>query len=198
MKSVRFAPLTQTKDTSITKSEALYESDINLLWWSRAERKAIKKKILNFEYHCERLSSSEASHSKGFLQAYQHAYKGEVTSPVLEAEFIFEVAKERFDRGVEKYVVNEIMQVHGRRQKKLKELIFFIQDSPRSKSLGYDRFSELLRLASEKCTLGSKNVAHLYGKADAHAVKNRHYCNVQAESNGFIIKKGSVIANPAA
>jgi hypothetical protein len=201
MKTVRFAPLGQMTATQGTIPEVLLANDIDSLWWSRAERHAIKKSIIkafNRGDTSEELNTSEVTYSKGFIQSYQKILENDTISSVLEAEFIFEVAKESFDRGIEKYIVDEIVQVKGLRQKKLKELIFFIQASLRSKSLDYDRLSGLLQLASEKLTIGSRNVAYLYGKADAFAVKASHNCNFQKDSKGIIIEKGTVIANPAA
>jgi hypothetical protein len=195
MKSVRFASLSHVEVIETVFSEAL--DGVNSRWWSRADYLANKKDLMQVATCKPVLNLVEERYSKIVLNAFATIHRGEPLSSAQESDFILEITKENFNRGIEKYILVELHQSYRSRRNRLKSLIFALQDSHKSMGLQKNHIRDLIHIASEKSSEGARKMAYLFGQADEFAAKKDN--DVHSFSAEITIaNKGSVIFNPAA
>jgi hypothetical protein len=193
MKRVRFASLSH--DVIETKSlEADIEIDENSRWWSRADRMANKRDLIQI-LTCEGLNLVKESYSLCVLEAFRTIQNGGRLSLPQKIEFFVEVSKENSNRGIEKYLLIEFRQSYHFRRNRLQALIFALQDSQVSMGLDKNQKTDLIRVMCEKYSEGARAMAYLFGQADEFAVKNEAANDVATLSDAklTITKNGSTM-----
>jgi hypothetical protein len=198
MKSVRFTSLSHDV-IETDPSVSLDDIDESYLWWSHADRMANKRALIQI-VTCKGLKPVDANYSEYVLEAFRSIHSGGKLSSSQEFQFIFEVTKKNFNRGIEKYVLVDIHRSYRFRRKRLQSLIFALQDSQISMGLHTNQITELIRIASEKYSKGDKAMAYLFGQADEFAAKMDDEINIAQSSHAeaTIVEKGSMLLNPAA
>ena len=167
------------------EGECLHQS----WWWQRYEIDSIRMRAQEIAESVagrgkDRLWSRSQSrlYRNTITRVHRHSVranpKQEVNlDPSLRGDLEFWMCMGSSVRGLEKYILHEILSCRDHRRQQVRRAVLYIQEKGKRENLSSEQTSDLIQVASELISRSAKRFAGFMGQADEMAAMIEHYCH---------------------